>query len=202
MSGNLPPSFKIHATNWFSSHWASWLILLIGLCILIYTLKVIASEKSSYHEDGSWINWKFLVLFIPAWWSKIEDQEELRFHRSDTHYDWYFSVQIIKQNCALSAKDNYLQQHQIVLDEDCVHTKQASFVLKNPETLKEVLDFYRIESTATEKEQERIYLDCCWIKFRNEQIIQLISKSSVLNGGIEGPYAEEVLKEIKFIKNT
>ncbi len=199
MSDNLPPSMLNSAVYWLPPHFWSWLAVSIFILALIYAAKVITQEKKQFHQDGSWIVWKNFQLFIPAWWSqKIDNKDELFFYRADTHYDWYFTTSIIQKNSPEDAKYSYLTSQQIKLDPDAITTTEKSYLLKDEKILEQVEDFLRIEATATEKEEERIYLDAVWIKFKNKDLIQLISKSSVLTGGIEGPYVEEVIKEIKF----
>ena len=204
MSDNLPPSMHNLSISWLPNHFWSWLIVFSGILLLFYAAKSIAEEKKRFHQDGHWINWHHLKLFIPAWWTQNFEQEkkfdELYFFRADTHYDWYFALKFFNSN-ALSLSDiqnTYFQNELITIDDEAIVTVDKSFLLQNIELQKSISNFLRIETTATEKEEERIYLDATWIEFDNGKILQCISKSSVLNGGIEGPYVEEVIKGIKF----
>ena len=53
-----------------------------------------------------------------------------------------------------------------------------------------------VGGTATENTIDRIYYDIAMIRSDNEILI-CESKSSILNGAVEGPYFEEVLKRIR-----
>lgn len=199
MSDILPPSLLNSTHLSLPPHFWSWIVLIVGIFGLIYAAKVIAQEKKQFHQDGKWLNWNNFEFFVPAWWTQNKEMfDSLYFYRSDTSYDWYFQIEIIPSSTStLHAKDSYLNSQKIELDPEVVITTEKNYVLKNVTTLSKVSSFLRIESTATQKEEERIYLDATWIYFENGDMLQLISKSSVLNGGIEGPYVEEVIKGIK-----
>jgi hypothetical protein len=200
MSDSLPPSVLNSASSWLPNHFWSWIVLFLGIFLLTYMLRSIGSEKKSFYQDGKWINWKNFKFFIPAWWSQKNENtdQELIFYRADTHYDWYFAVNLFSKNSLQETKELYLHQHHIIVDDDAVITKDAAFLIQDANFLASISQFYRIESTATENQEERIYLDAVWIEFHTGEVLQMISKSSVLNGGIEGPYVEEVIKGIKF----
>ncbi len=199
MSDSLPPSMLNSPVYWLPPHFWSWLAVSLFLLVLIYAAKVISREKKQFHQDGSWITWKNFELFVPAWWTqKNENWDSLFFYRADTHYDWFFTATLSTHPAIESAKISYLTTNHITLDAEAVITTEKNYLLKNKLILDEVEDFLRIESTATENEEDRIYLDVIWIKFKNNAVIEFISKSSVLSGGVEGPYVEEVIKEIKF----
>lgn len=202
MSDNLPPSMQKLSLSWLPTHFWSWLIVLCGIIFLLYAARAIAQEKKRFHQDGDWMDWHDLKLFIPAWWTlNLERKntcDELHFYRADTRYDWYFSLKFFPKKSISDLKNEYFQNELIVADDDAVITTEKSFLLQDSVLLKSITHFLRIETTATEKEEERIYLDVSWIQFDDERTLQCLSKSSVLNGGIEGPYVEEVIKGIKF----
>jgi hypothetical protein len=199
MSDSLPPSMLNSVGSYLPNHFWSWLVVSLIIFGLIYTAFKINGEKKQFLQDGKWMTWQYFEFFIPAWWTQdITFQEGLRFMRADTHYDWYFEISKDESSSATQAKDKYLLNEKIQLDPDAVYTTEKTYLLKNEPLLAKVEDFFRVESTATENETDRIYLDGVWIKLKDDYTLQLISKSSVLNGGIEGPYFEEVVKEIKF----
>ncbi len=202
MSDSLPPSMLHSMSTWPPNHFWSWTILIIGIVYLMYTLRVVSTEQKTFHQDGKWIQWLNFSLFIPSWWSlknPLEDtREQLHFYRADTHYDWSFSAKFFLDLTPLEAKEKFLGDKQIVIDEDAVITSEKTYLLQNDNFLNKVQNFLRIETTATSKEEDRIYLDAIWIKMSDGLLLEFISKSSVLNGGIEGPYVEEVVKGIKF----
>ena len=62
------------------------------------------------------------------------------------------------------------------------------------ERFKEVI---RVEGKASQRIEERLYLDMCLMRDSNKQGYFLFeSRSSVLNGLVEGPFFEEVLAEL------
>ncbi|MFZ4714643.1 MAG: hypothetical protein ACOYL6_13060 [Bacteriovoracaceae bacterium] len=135
---------------------------------------------------------------MPHWWSAtIEETTKLRFERTDTRYDWYaiFTWKENPENLSLeSLAQNWMNEQEIEIDPDRKETSENYC-----EALKENIEFfYRVEGTATEKESERIYYDLCFIKDKRfPQFFFAENKSSVLNGLVEGPYFEEVLKHLE-----
>lgn len=203
MSDNLPPSMQHPLNFWLNSNFYSWIVLILFLLFLIYMAKVVIQEKKQFLEDGHWIDWHNFRFFVPAWWTLSNDtlltnDTQLTFYRADTHYDWFFKIGKREEQDLINIKNTFLASNQIELDDDAVITTEKSYLLKNEILLKKVEDFFRIESTATQQQEDRIYLDATWIKFRENFVLEFISKSSVLNGGVEGPYVEEVIKEIRF----
>lgn len=201
MSEKLPPSILNSPWSFLPDNLMSWLVVCIVLFLMSYTAYVIANEKTKFEEEGQWVNWNGLKLFIPSWWTKKNsDHKKLTFVRTDTHYDWYFEVSF--DECSNSLEDfrnQYLNLNEIILDlDEAMITTQKNYLFIQEEFLNRISDFYRIESTGTQHQEERIYLDATWIKTNEGKIYQFISRSSVLNGGIEGPYAEEVLKRLNF----
>ena len=63
------------------------------------------------------------------------------------------------------------------------------------------LNFILKEGTGTENESRRIYLQIAIVQHKEEPNYYLITKnlSPVLEGGIEGPYFEELIKSIHLI---
>lgn len=197
MSESLPPSMLNSVTYWLPANFWGWLVVLIFILALIYATTAISGERKKFLQDGSWITWQDFQFFAPAWWTqKYDIPDSLFFYRSN--YDWFLKISYVTQASVENAKIAYFTSKNISLDPDAVTTTEKSYCLKDPNILDHVEEFLRIESTATEQEEERIYLDITWIKLKNRPVLELISKSSVLSGGIEGPYAEEVIKEIKF----
>lgn len=200
MSDTLPPSILNSPWSYLPEHFTSWVVVISIIIALIYTSIVITKEKSRFDEEGKWKIFKNLQMFIPSWWSlKFSNDQSMIFHRSDTHYDWFFEVSLVNLKTIEEAKSEFLKLNQIVLDLDvALISNQKNHLFINQDILNQIMNFYRIESTGTEKQEDRIYLDATWIEIANGNIFQFISKSSVLNGGIEGPYAEEVLKRLSF----
>ncbi len=202
MSDSLPPSLLHVSEYWIPNHFWSWLFLFLFVIAMIYTAKIVSGEKTQFEQEGKWMQWQGLRLFIPSWWAQNTDFiESVRFFRADTHYDWYFDLSFVKENNLEAAINHFYATEEILLDDLAVQTTEKSYLFSQKKFLQSVKDVFRIESSGSQKEEDRIYLDATWIMLHDGRLIQVISKSSVLNGGIEGPYAEEVLKRLDLVEN-
>lgn len=167
----------------------------------IYTMIVIYQEKSHFKDDSKSYNLLYYRLFVPYWWTLVkQDTNFLEFARTDTRYDWYGKY-ILKKLPPLPLPElleNYLQEKNIILDNDdrkITHTEHGLVKTKLNENIE---CLYRVEGTGTEAETERVYFDVCFLKDkRHEEILICESRSSVLNGSVEGPFFEETLKFIE-----
>lgn len=187
-------------TSFINGHLWEWTALVIVLLFLIYAAYQINREYQSYEEDARKVHWNGWTLLVPNWWTlKVEQPFYLEFQRSDTFYEWMAVAQKVDltgnlQDCA---KEFFLRQ-EIQFDEDLQISQDPQVSLGNREQLLlQIKDFVRVEGMATEKNLERIYLDSCWIHLMNGEVFHLYSYSSVLNGCLEGPYFEEVLKRLE-----
>ena len=75
-----------------------------------------------------------------------------------------------------------------------------SHLLLNPKTSEAFKSFVRVEGTCTEKKIYRFYYDIMIGVLENDQTLWCQSKSSVLNGCVEGPFFEEALKNLKVLR--
>lgn len=184
-----------------------WTLLLIIIALLAYTARTISREKTTYVQEAVSLTFDGFILLIPKWWHpSIQEAQLLHFYRADTHYDWYAEFCMIEaspQTLLHQYVQAYWKNADIIFDEDVIKTTQADYVLKNVDLVAQIQSFIRLEGTATEKEIERIYLDSCWIQLKRNpsQIYHFYSLSSVLSGSIEGPYFEEILKNLA-MKNS
>ena len=169
-----------------------WTFLVGSLVLLSYAAKKIKEEKDLYLKTAIKFKLKNVRLKIPSWWTLIEEKsDQLKFERTDTHYDWYSNFQIIdtKDNLHTIAKSTF-KSREIELDPD--------FDLD--ENLKEKKPSIRFEGMGTQSDSDRVYYDLFLKQISDNKVLLAESRSSVLNGGIEGPYFEEVIKRVEVKK--
>ncbi len=185
-----------------------WLVLILLFIFGLYTMWVIKNEKKNYEKEGTNINFKFFSMLIPKWWSKIETNNPniISFQRADTRYEWQANF---IWNDVSSNKDlhelfvDHIKERKIIFDSD-------SSIVYNPNDFKSgelissgQFEMLRLEGTATEDAQNRLYYDAFLIRNKKtHQYLYAESKSSVLNGLVEGPYFEEVVLRIKILPET
>jgi hypothetical protein len=197
---DLPPS-QINSINYWPI--IQWIILIAFIFFLIYMARVIAKEKESYSDSAKLDTFHGLLLLLPSWWSKTLEKSNLwQFERTDSPYEWFcrLSYENSTHHNLQDELQQYFLQEEILFDpEDSIITSEANHLIKDPLLLSNIKEFLRIEGTATEKQIERVYIDSCWISLKNnsKHIYHFMSYSSVLNGSLEGPYFEEVLKRLK-----
>jgi len=176
-----------------------WVILILFLAALIYTMKVIKSEKNKVLKDGVLFKLGNIELLVPPWWSATTNtSEELIFERTDTRYDWKGTFKCL----APPAEPLDLQQYFIDLIKEKKLLLDESHAYTPAETLHLDHRILHIESTATFEGVERVYYDA-YLAFEPtaRQLYYFESLSSVLNGMIEGPYFEGAAKEFKKVES-
>ncbi len=195
---NLPPSSK----NFDIGLILEWGFVLFVLIFLIYAARKIMNEKTNYLEEALWCDFFDLRLAIPKWWTQVNEESDfLVYQRTDTKYDWYCEIK--KISSSLSCDEylkKYLNDKKVILDnsyDSYEKTVVSENLILNGEVNKRIQDFTRYEATATIDNLERAYIDIIAIKMNEKEIYFFESKSSVLNGCVEGPYFEECLKNLK-----
>ncbi len=186
--------------NW--SLLIEWSVFCSIILFLIYLAIVIGSEKTTYEEDSKLIDFHQVRLPIPNWWTQIINEKNLmRFERTDTHYDWYCTFEYFEneQRPCPEILISHLQEQRIKMDPEpeVVVTENSEYLIKNKGAAQYFEDFIRIEGTATQDEQNRIYYDCLFLKNQNGDCYRFISHASVLSGSVEGPYFEEAISLLK-----
>ena len=180
-----------------------WAVLLIILLGLIYTMIVIKEEKKSYIESAIPIDFKGFQFKVPSWWGTHpdEDNNEIIFKRDDTRYEWKATLTWIPISTDQTIEEKYEElvsskKIEFDLDQSIIHGPSTIF---RDETMKNnSIEAIRIEGTATQDQQNRLYYDAYLIKDKTQNgFLFAESKSSVLNGLVEGPYFEEVLSNIQ-----
>ena len=175
-----------------------WIILILILAILAYTLIVIKEEKKSYKESAIKIIFGDFIFLIPSWWGKVEETNHiLRYQRLDTFYEWEAKFEFIEYKEDLTIEDQFkekIHELKIIFDPDSGVIMNPSDFNDHPLVKSKRVTIVRIEGTATQDEIHRRYLDAFLIKDHlKKKTLFATSLASVLNGGIEGPYFEEVL---------
>jgi hypothetical protein len=186
--------------NYFNWTLISQWTLLVGIILaLIYAMKVIKGENKSFHDESYLMTFGSLKIPIPNWWAiKKQNEQEVEFYRQDTRYDWYARFKWVASNKNINLEeifDQYLGEEQIAFDPDVIVETKPQHLFQDKKVISQFGEFLRVEGQATEKINERIYIDIILMRQKNANgYFSFISKSSVLNGGIEGPYFEEALR--------
>ncbi len=181
-----------------------WLVLVALLGAAIYTMRIIGEEKSSFKDESFEVQFGDLALRIPNWWTIVEEEDHrLRFERTDTRYDWYAVYQYFPDHGGTSLPDLLeakLNEQGIEFDSDVVFETDSRVIFRDPRIQEHFQEVIRVEGKASENVVDRIYYDIYLMKGTGEEGYFIFeSRSSVLNGLVEGPYFEESLAELGFI---
>lgn len=176
-----------------------WVLLIVFIAILIYTMRVIAREKDTAIKNGVMRTLGELSFLTPPWWDLTSNENDtLIFERTDTRYDWKGSFSKLstplKNDFDLREKFiEIIKSKNLLLDE--IHAFAPL------EKIHEEHRVLHIESTGTVSGIERVYYDAYLIyQEEQNQLYYFESLSSVLNGMVEGPYFEEASKNFKWTK--
>ncbi len=190
-----------------SSHAFEWLALLCILGGAIYTLKIVGQEKSSFKDDSYEVQFGTLSLMIPNWWTLTEQSPtQLKFERTDTRYDWYalFNYFPDHQNRDMpKLLEDKLNLEEIEFDMDVVFETDSRVLFRDSAIQEQFQEVIRVEGQGSQKVVDRIYYDIYITRRLNDAGYFIFeSRSSVLNGLVEGPYFEESLSELSFIRES
>lgn len=182
-----------------------WISLILLLGLGVYTLRIIKNEKKTYIKNAKTIEFKNFKFFVPSWWGEIPTQSdnELCFKRLDTRYEWEAKLiwnQVANKNDLREIFIAHIKSRNILFDEE-------TSIIYNPSDFKEGAliksgryEMVRLEGTATANAEERLYYDAFLIReIETGFFLYAESKSSVLNGLIEGPYFEAVMTTMELI---
>lgn len=186
----------------FSNNIVDWLILLSFLGFGFYCMKVIGQEQSTFKEESYEVQFSDLSLMIPDWWTIIsQDSNNLRFQRTDTRYAWYALYSYFPDTPASTMPElleEKLNQEEIEFDIDVVFETDSRVLFRDKKIQEEFQEVIRVEGRASQRVTERIYYDIFVMRRLNDPGYFIFeSRSSVLNGFVEGPYFEESLAELK-----
>jgi hypothetical protein len=171
----------------------------------IYTMIVIKNEKKNYLANAREITFKIFKLKVPTWWGEIptDSNDELCFKRLDTRYEW--EAKFIWNPTGdkidlIELFKNKIQERKILFDEDTSIIYNPSDFQNGPLVKSGRFEMVRLEGTATADRHERLYYDAFIVReIESGAYLYAESKSSVLNGLVEGPYFEEVMISLEQI---
>lgn len=182
-----------------------WLAFFLLMGFGVYTMRVIKNEKRNYLENSQEIVFKNFKLFTPKWWSllPIEKENEIVFKRLDTRYDWearFIWSELSSPKEIIELFKEKIHERKILFDEE-------NSVIHNPSDFREKdliksgnYEMVRLEGTATADRAERLYYDAFLIRhLHTGHYLYAESKSSILNGLVEGPYFEEVMLRLSLV---
>lgn len=180
-----------------------WLVFFVLMGLGVYTMRVIKNEKKTYIENARIIVFKNFKLYTPNWWTQMPETsaDEISFKRTDTRYDWearfmWFQDQSGKDIIELF-KDKIHERHILFDEENSIIHNPSDFTEKDLIKSGEY-EMLRLEGTATADRAERLYYDAFLIRrISTGHFLYAESKSSILNGLVEGPYFEEVMLRLE-----
>lgn len=187
----------------FLNHSFDWLIVLGLLAGAAYTMRVIRRESSTMRDESVPVPFQGLILHVPKWWTQTRFEEtQIQFERTDTRYDWYGRFSWIENTAEKSLPDllnEKIEADELDYDKDDVTIETDGRVIFRHDPIREkFIQVIRVEGKASEKIENRVYLDLCLFRSPDRAGYFLFeSRSSVLNGMVEGPYFEEVLGELE-----
>ena len=85
----------------FTQNLFAWSFLVLCLIAMAYAMKAIKKEKTVFIENATSISFGPYILKVPGWWSiTLQNENEIRFERTDTRYDWFalFKIETLKEN--------------------------------------------------------------------------------------------------------
>jgi hypothetical protein len=188
-------------------HWSDWLILIGLIAAAIYTMKIIGKEQASFQDESYEVMFSRLRLMIPRWWTITEQSDhQLRFERTDTRYDWYALFSYLPGQADKPLADllaEKFEQEKIEFDMDVVFETDSRVLFRDSAIQEHFQEVIRVEGKASQNVMDRIYYDIYLMRGLGEDGYFIFeSKSSVLNGLVEGPYFEESLSELSFTPET
>lgn len=183
-------------------HIWDWLALSAFMALSLYVLRSIRQESSEYLDESYEVQFGELSLPIPQWWTIVRQENQLiEFARTDTHYSWYARFEFISSDSQTPLTEilhSKIEADEIDYDpQDVMIETDSRHLFKDPKTQSYFSEVIRVEGKASQKIEERIYLDLYLFRHKEENGHYVCeSRSSVLNGGIEGPFFEECLSLI------
>lgn len=190
-----------------SNHLFDWLVLLTLIGAAIYTMRIIGEEKSTFKEESYEIRFGRLSLMIANWWTIVEETPtRLKFERTDTRYDWHATFTYIPEHNDKTLPkllEEKLDLEQIEFDDDVVFETDSRVMFRDSEIQEYFQEVIRVEGKGSQNVVDRIYYDIYIMRAQNEPGYFIFeSWSSVLNGSLEGPFFEESLSELSFIRES
>jgi len=173
-----------------------WTLLILVLAFAIYAALVIKNEKVEALSTGKKLLFHGFEFNIPRWWTMTtEEDNKLVFERTDTRYDWKSKFHWVP-NPSGDLQDTFEKmatKRNLIFDEDTSIVQAPSMLV---EIHQQGIEALRIEGTATEDSEHRVYYDAFIIQ-GDKGHLYLESRSSILNGLLEGPFFEQTISKIK-----
>jgi hypothetical protein len=190
-----------------TNHLFEWLFLIMLIGGALYTLRIIGQEKSSFKQECYEVHFADLTLMIPNWWSLTEQTpNRFKFERTDTRYDWYAYYTYFpnhEDKELTKILEEKLNQEGIEFDSDVVFETDSRVLFRDDRIQEQFQEVIRVEGKASQNVVDRIYYDIYLMRRLEDKGYFLFeSRSSVLNGLVEGPYFEESLSELSFIRES
>lgn len=181
-------------TSFIEKHFFEWVVLVLILVGLFYTMIVIKEEKKSYLESAKKKRFHDYLFLVPSWWGLAKEEDnKLIYKRLDTNYDWeavFLKVNGIPDNTIDEQMVSHLKGMKLEFDEDTTIIKKNKEIHHNFDQF----EIVRVEGTATKDLIERQYFDGFLIRnYDRDEYLWITSTSSILNGVVEGPYFEEMM---------
>ena len=188
----------------FSNHLFDWAIVLLLMGAAFYTLRIIGQEKSTFKDESYLVQFGNLALTIPDWWTITEQSPtRIKFERTDTRYDWFSVYEYFSdhQNKKLpDILEEKFNLEQIEFDKEVVFETDSRVLFRDSKIQEHFQEVIRVEGMASQNVVDRIYYDIYLMRgLEDKGYFIFESRSSVLNGLVEGPYFEESLSELSFI---
>ena len=180
-----------------------WLIFFVIMALGVYTLRVIKNEKRNYLENSQTIIFKNFILLTPRWWTLIptESENTISFKRTDTRYDWEARFAWLEEKSELDLIELFKEKihaRNILFDEENSVIHNPSDFIEKDLIKSGRFEMVRLEGTATADRMDRMYYDAFLIReLSTGHYLYAESKSSILNGLVEGPYFEEVMLRLQ-----
>ena len=170
------------------------------ILVLLYTAYIIKNEKKHALKTGTKLNFHGLRFTIPKWWSRNKNEDgHIGFSRKDSSYGWNSEFIWFSKNKIKSIDDLQSTLEREISSRKIIFDSEAS-IITTPEEFSSLysrnINLLRVEGTATQDSEFRIYYDV-FIIGTSEGHFYLESKSSILNGPIEGPFFEQVVLSLK-----
>jgi hypothetical protein len=183
-----------------------WFVVIALFLFAIYTMLIIKNEKKTYIKNAKEKMFHGFKLLLPEWWGEVEthDTHLLMFKRLDTRYEWVSQFRYTEATAPSSLTIQELLKS--IIEDKKLLFDQDTTIITNPSDFKKgallktgEFEMCRVEGTATMDRQERLYYDAFMIRhLTTGSTLFCESKSSVLNGLVEGPYFEEVVERLEY----
>lgn len=191
----------------FSNNLFEWFLLISLILGALYTMKIIGEEKLSFKDESYEVQFSDLSLMIPNWWTIMEQNEaRIRFARTDTRYDWYAVFAYYPDHGGKNLPDLLtakLDLEKIEFDMDVTFETDSRVLFRDSKIQEYFQEVIRVEGKGSQNVIDRLYYDIYIMRVQGDPgYFMFESRSSVLNGLVEGPYFEESLSELSFIHET